>query len=164
MPDDAIACAWARYMKVLECMERVFIDRADPCVCVCVRACVCVCASTTVYNPLRTYITRPNMKVAIIAIGGLGHMGIQFARALGAEVTAISSTASKAAEAKQLGAHHFINSAVAAEREAAKGTFDFILDTAPVPIGQIQQHSQHLPTNRNNDTSIEISITRYLFS
>jgi D-arabinose 1-dehydrogenase-like Zn-dependent alcohol dehydrogenase len=104
------------------------------------------------------------MKVAIIAIGGLGHMGIQFARALGAEVTAISSTASKAAEAKQLGAHHFINSAVAAEREAAKGTFDFILDTAPVPIGQIQQHSQHLPTNRNNDTSIEISITRYLFS
>jgi D-arabinose 1-dehydrogenase-like Zn-dependent alcohol dehydrogenase len=62
-----------------------------------------------VYDPLKHFGAGPGKKVGIVGIGGLGHLGLKFARALGAEVYAISTSASKEEEAKKLGAHHFIN-------------------------------------------------------
>ena len=61
----------------------------------------------TVYSPLRTWITRPGMRVGVLGIGGLGHLAIQFARAMGAHVTAFSTSPSKEAEARKFGAHSF---------------------------------------------------------
>ncbi len=66
-----------------------------------------LCAGITVYTPLRTYIKYPGMKVGVLGIGGLGHLAIKFARAMGAEVTAFSTSANKEAEAKEFGAHNF---------------------------------------------------------
>jgi D-arabinose 1-dehydrogenase-like Zn-dependent alcohol dehydrogenase len=68
-----------------------------------------LCAGITVYSPLKYYGAGPNKKVGIVGIGGLGHLGLKFARALGAEVYAISTSSSKEKEAASLGAHHFIN-------------------------------------------------------
>jgi D-arabinose 1-dehydrogenase-like Zn-dependent alcohol dehydrogenase len=71
-------------------------------------AAVLLCAGIAVYSPLRAYATRPPKKVGVIGIGGLGHLAIQFAHALGCDVTAISSSPGKEQEAKTLGADHFI--------------------------------------------------------
>lgn len=68
-----------------------------------------LCAGITVYTPLRTYLKHPGIKVGILGIGGLGHLAIKFARAMGAEVTAFSTSPNKATEAQEFGAHHFCN-------------------------------------------------------
>ena len=68
-----------------------------------------LCAGITLYDPLKHFGAGPGKKVGIVGIGGLGHLGLKFARALGAEVFAISTSSSKEEEAKKLGAHHFIN-------------------------------------------------------
>jgi uncharacterized zinc-type alcohol dehydrogenase-like protein len=73
-------------------------------------AAVLMCAGVTVYSALRTYITSPDLKVAILGVGGLGHLAIQFARAFGCEVTAMSSSPDKKEQALGFGADHFINS------------------------------------------------------
>eukprot|EP00271_Cylindrocystis_brebissonii_P017057 TRINITY_DN4274_c0_g1_i1.p1 TRINITY_DN4274_c0_g1~~TRINITY_DN4274_c0_g1_i1.p1 ORF type:complete len:365 (+),score=49.09 TRINITY_DN4274_c0_g1_i1:184-1278(+) len=67
-----------------------------------------MCAGVTVYQPIRTHWKAPGMKVGVLAIGGLGHLALQFARAMGGEVTAFSTSASKEAEARSFGAHHFV--------------------------------------------------------
>ncbi len=68
-----------------------------------------LCGGITVYAPLRNHWLRPSSRVGVIGIGGLGHMGLQFARAFGAEVTAFSTSKDKEEEARKLGAHHFVN-------------------------------------------------------
>ncbi len=73
-------------------------------------AAVLMCAGVSVYSALRTYVTSPALKVAIAGVGGLGHLAIQFAHALGCEVTAISSSLAKKAQALGFGADHFIDS------------------------------------------------------
>ena len=73
-------------------------------------AAVLMCAGVTVYSALRTYVTDPDLKVAILGVGGLGHLAIQFAHAFGCEVTAMSSSPEKKEQALGFGAHHFINS------------------------------------------------------
>lgn len=73
-------------------------------------AAVLMCAGVTVYSALRTYMTSPQLKVAILGIGGLGHLAIQFAHAFGCEVTAISSSPAKKEQALEFGADHFIDS------------------------------------------------------
>ncbi len=88
-----------------------------------------LCAGITVYTPLRTHITYPGMKVGVMGIGGLGHLGLQFARAMGAEVTAFSSSPSKEAQAKEFGAHHFQVWGKAEQMQELAGTFDLILCT-----------------------------------
>ncbi|QLH43227.1 MAG: NAD(P)-dependent alcohol dehydrogenase [Coxiellaceae bacterium] len=87
------------------------------------------CGGVTVYSPLRTHVTSP-MRVGIIGIGGLGHMGLQFANAFGCEVTAFSTSAGKEAEAKRLGAHHFVVSSDNDAINKLRNSFDFILNTA----------------------------------
>lgn len=88
-----------------------------------------LCGGVTVYSPLRNHGVRPSSRVGIIGIGGLGHLGIQFARAFGAEVTAFSTSKDKAEEAKTLGAHHFVNTRDTEALKKVAGSFDFLLST-----------------------------------
>jgi uncharacterized zinc-type alcohol dehydrogenase-like protein len=92
------------------------------------------CGGITVFNPLVQYDIKPTDKVAVIGIGGLGHLGLQFLNAWGCEVTAFTSSESKANEAKQLGAHHVINSRDEKEIEQAAAQFDFIISTVNVKL------------------------------
>lgn len=87
-----------------------------------------MCAGLTVYSPLVRAGTGPGKKVAIIGIGGLGHYALLFAKALGAEVYAISSSPSKEAESKKLGADHFISLSTENWIKDYPMTFDFILN------------------------------------
>ena len=92
------------------------------------------CGGITVFNPLVQFDVKPTDKVAVIGIGGLGHIALQFLRAWGCEVTAFTSSDSKAAEARELGAHHCINSRSSTEIEQAAGRFDFIISTVNVTL------------------------------
>ena len=89
-----------------------------------------LCGGITVYSPLRNHLARPSSRVAVVGIGGLGHMGIQFARAFGSEVTAFSTSKDKEAEARSLGAHHFVNTRETSAVKKLAGCFDLILSTA----------------------------------
>ncbi|WP_430442850.1 MAG: NAD(P)-dependent alcohol dehydrogenase [Pseudomonas piscis] len=91
-----------------------------------------LCAGITTYSPLKHYGVKAGDKVGILGMGGLGHMGIKFAKALGAEVTLFTRSASKAEEARQQGADHVVVSTDPAQMQAAAGQFDFLLDTIPV--------------------------------
>jgi uncharacterized zinc-type alcohol dehydrogenase-like protein len=91
-----------------------------------------LCAGITTYSPLRYHGVKAGDRVGIIGMGGLGHMGVKFARALGAEVTLFTRSESKVAEARGQGADHVIISTDADAMAAAAGTFDFMLDTVPV--------------------------------
>ncbi len=88
-----------------------------------------LCAGITVYSPLRNFGVRPASRVGIIGIGGLGHLGIQFARAFGAEVTAFSTSKDKEEEAKQLGAHNFVNTRDTGALKKVAGSFDLLMTT-----------------------------------
>lgn len=92
------------------------------------------CGGITVFNPLVQFDVRPTHRVGVVGIGGLGHMALKFLRAWGCEVTAFSSSAGKADEARRLGADRVINSRDDGEMAKLKGTFDFILVTANVPL------------------------------
>jgi len=85
------------------------------------------CAGITLYAPLRRHLTHPNMRVGIIGVGGLGHVGLQFARAMGAEVTAFSTSSDKKQDAINFGAHHF---ALLSDLTHWHNTQDVILNTA----------------------------------
>lgn len=93
-----------------------------------------LCAGITVYSPLRTYIKYPGAKVGVVGIGGLGHLAIKFARAMGAEVTAFSTSPDKEAEAKEFGAHHFCNWKNAEQIKEASATQDLLLSTVSSEI------------------------------
>ena len=88
-----------------------------------------LCGGITVYTPLRTHGVRPSSRVGVIGIGGLGHMGLQFARAFGAEVTAFSTSKDKEQEARKLGAHHFVNTRETGAMKKLAGCFDLLLST-----------------------------------
>ena len=88
-----------------------------------------LCAGITVYSPLRNLGVRPASRVGIIGIGGLGHLGIQFARAFGAEVTAFSTSKDKQEEALKLGAHKFVDTRETSALKRVAGSFDLLLTT-----------------------------------
>jgi uncharacterized zinc-type alcohol dehydrogenase-like protein len=88
-----------------------------------------MCAGITVYSPLRNHGVRPSSRVGVIGIGGLGHLGIQFAKTFGAEVTAFSTTKEKEAEAQKLGAHNFVNTRDTGALKKIAGSFDLLLST-----------------------------------
>jgi alcohol/geraniol dehydrogenase (NADP+) len=90
-----------------------------------------LCAGITVYKPLRDHLARPASRVAVAGIGGLGHLALQFARAFGCEVTAISTDRAKEPDALTLGAHRFINVRETAALKKLSGSFDLILSTIP---------------------------------
>ncbi len=88
-----------------------------------------LCAGITTYSPLRHWKVGPGMKVGILGLGGLGHMGVKFAVSMGAEVTMLSHSPSKQADAKKLGAHKFVLTSDEVQAKSVTGYFDFILDT-----------------------------------
>ena len=92
-----------------------------------------LCAGITTWSPLKHFGVGPGHRVGVAGMGGLGHMGVKFARALGAEVTVFTRSAAKVGEAKRQGAHKVIISTDAVQMDAAAASFDFILDTVPVP-------------------------------
>ena len=88
-----------------------------------------LCAGITTYSPLRHWKVGPGQKVGIVGIGGLGHMGIKLAHAMGARVVAFTTSESKKKDAHALGADEVVVSRNRDEMEAHTGSFDFILDT-----------------------------------
>ncbi|MGY2287331.1 NAD(P)-dependent alcohol dehydrogenase [Pseudomonas gingeri] len=91
-----------------------------------------LCAGITMYSPIKHYGIKAGDKVGVLGMGGLGHMGIKLAKAVGAEVTLFTRSASKAEEARRQGADHVIVSTDDKQMQAAAGHFDFLLDTIPV--------------------------------
>jgi uncharacterized zinc-type alcohol dehydrogenase-like protein len=87
-----------------------------------------LCAGITTYSPLRHWKVGPGQKVGIVGLGGLGHMGVKFARAFGAHVVLFTTSPGKTADAKRLGAHEVVLSRDEAQMAAQAGSFDFILD------------------------------------
>ncbi len=92
------------------------------------------CGGITVFNPIVQLNIRPTDRVGVIGIGGLGHMAIGFLRAWGCEVTAFSSSPSKEAEARAMGAHKFVSSKDSAALAKVAGSFDFIISTVNVAM------------------------------
>ncbi len=92
-----------------------------------------LCAGITTYSPLRHWKVGPGSKVGVVGIGGLGHMGIKIAHAMGARVVAFTTSESKRAAAKQLGADEVVVSRHAEEMAAHAKSFDLILDTVAAP-------------------------------
>jgi uncharacterized zinc-type alcohol dehydrogenase-like protein len=88
-----------------------------------------LCGGITVFNPIVEFGIKPTDNVAVIGIGGLGHMALKFLRAWGCDVTAFTTSDSKREEALRLGAHRTLNSRNSEELAKAAGTFDFILNT-----------------------------------
>lgn len=93
-------------------------------------AAVLMCAGITVFKPLQSFSSTPSLRIGIIGVGGLGHLAIQFARAFGYEVTAISSSPDKKAEALGLGADYFLLSGDKNAMDNAEYYFDLLLCTA----------------------------------
>ena len=90
-----------------------------------------LCAGITTYSPLRHWKVGPGSKVAIVGLGGLGHMGIKLAKAMGAQTTLLSRSPGKEADARRLGADHVVISTDPAQMAAVAGRFDLIIDTVP---------------------------------
>ncbi|GBF37869.1 NAD(P)-dependent alcohol dehydrogenase [Leptospira johnsonii] len=93
-----------------------------------------LCAGITLYSPLAHWKAGPGKKVAIIGLGGLGHMGVKIAHALGAEVTVLSQSNKKEADAKRLGADHFYATSEKSTFTKLRGSFDLIINTVSMPL------------------------------
>ena len=93
-----------------------------------------LCAGITLYSPLRHWKAGPGMKVGVIGLGGLGHMGVKFAAAMGAEVTVFSHSAGKENDAKAMGATHFVVTKNPEIFAPLKESFDLILNTVSVEL------------------------------
>ncbi len=109
-----------------------------------------LCAGITTYSPLRHWKVGKGHKLAVLGLGGLGHMAVKFGVAFGAEVTVLSTSPNKEAAARALGAHHFVVTTDPAQVAAARGTFDFILDT----VSAEHNMAMYLGMLRTNGTHI----------
>ena len=98
-----------------------------------------LCAGITTYSPLRHWQAGPGKKVGVVGIGGLGHMGIKLAHAMGAHVVAFTTSEAKREAAKALGADEVVNSRNADEMAAHLKSFDFILNTVAAPHNLIMK-------------------------
>ncbi|MER7476943.1 NAD(P)-dependent alcohol dehydrogenase [Streptomyces sp. NPDC126510] len=93
-----------------------------------------LCAGITLYSPLRRFGAGPGRKVAIVGLGGLGHMGVKIAHALGAEVTVLSQSLRKQEDGLRLGADHYYATSDPKTFEELAGTFDLIVSTVSAPL------------------------------
>jgi len=92
-----------------------------------------LCGGITVFNPIAMY-AQPTSRVGIVGIGGLGHMGVKFAKAYGCDVTAFTSSESKFDEARSFGAHHVVSSRDSKAIKSLAGTLDLLVVTVNVPM------------------------------
>ena len=113
-----------------------------------------LCAGITTWSPLRHWNIGKGHKVAIVGLGGLGHMGVKFAASFGAEVTVISTSKSKHNDALALGAHHFAVSKDEATMKSLAGSFDFILST----ISAEHDYNQYLNLLTLNGTMVVVGV------
>lgn len=109
-----------------------------------------LCAGITTYSPLRHWHVGKGHRVGVLGLGGLGHMAVKFASAFGAEVTMLSTSASKEADARRLGAHKFCLTSDKTQTKALRGYFDFIIDTVSAPhdynlyLGMLTTNGTHI--------------------
>jgi uncharacterized zinc-type alcohol dehydrogenase-like protein len=118
---DTVRCHWVWATPIPEPLD---VSKAGP----------LLCAGITVYYPLVQLGIKPSAKVAVIGIGGLGHLALQFFSKWGCEVTAFSSSPDKAEEARRLGADFVVNSRSDDEMANLAGKFDLILNTVDVTL------------------------------
>ncbi|HDL8161826.1 TPA: NAD(P)-dependent alcohol dehydrogenase [Yersinia enterocolitica] len=109
-----------------------------------------LCAGITTWSPLRHWKVGKGSKVAVVGLGGLGHMALKLANALGAEVTLFTRSPNKEADARRLGAHHIVLSTDDAQMAVAKGRFDLIIDTVPY----VHDINPYMPTLNINGTLV----------
>jgi alcohol/geraniol dehydrogenase (NADP+) len=114
-----------------------------------------LCAGVTVFSPLRRHGVGAGTRVGVIGIGGLGHLALQFAAKLGAEVTAISSSPAKEQDARGLGAAGFLDASAAAALQRARASLDFILSTVNVDL----PWSDYLKLLRPNGTLCFVGVS-----
>ena len=93
-----------------------------------------LCAGITLYSPIKHWKAGPGVKVAVMGLGGLGHMGVKFAVAMGAEVTVLSHTPSKQADAIAMGAQHFVSTQDLDNLKPLAKSFDLILNTVSAEL------------------------------
>ena len=113
-----------------------------------------LCAGITTYSPLRHWKIGKGHKVAIVGLGGLGHMGVKFAAAFGADVTVLSTSAAKEQDAYKLGAHHFAVTKDAEVMQGLQGKFDFILST----ISAQHEYNDYLNLLTVNGTMVVVGV------
>jgi uncharacterized zinc-type alcohol dehydrogenase-like protein len=111
-----------------------------------------LCAGITTYSPLRHWKVGKGHKVAVVGLGGLGHMAVKFAASFGAEVTMLSTSASKEQDARKLGAHHFALTKDPAQLKDLRNKFDFIIDSVSAP------HDYNLYLNMLNTDGVMICV------
>lgn len=129
---------------VLRMPEGLPLDRAAP----------LLCAGITTYSPLRQYGAGPGSEVAVVGLGGLGHMAVKLAAAMGARVTVLSTSESKRGDALALGAHDFVATRDAGVFRQHAGRFDLILDTASAP----HDYNAYLSLLKFNGTMVLLGI------
>ncbi|WP_037577051.1 NAD(P)-dependent alcohol dehydrogenase [Phaeacidiphilus oryzae] len=93
-----------------------------------------LCAGITTYSPLRHWNAGPGRQVAVLGLGGLGHLAVKIAHAMGAEVTVLSHSEKKREDAAKLGADHYVNTSVEGALEALAGKFDVIVNTVSASL------------------------------
>lgn len=113
-----------------------------------------LCAGITTYSPLKYWGIGPGKSVAVVGIGGLGHMGVQLARALGAQVTAITRDPDKQAAAEQLGAHEVLISTDPKAMEAHASRYDLVLITIPDAF----DINDYVPLTKRNGTLTTVGL------
>jgi uncharacterized zinc-type alcohol dehydrogenase-like protein len=111
-----------------------------------------LCAGITTWSPLRHWNVGPDSKVAVVGLGGLGHMALKLAHALGAEVTLFTRSPGKEDDARRLGADHVVLSTDAGQMQAAHGTFDLIIDTVPY----VHDVNPYVPTLATGGTIVMV--------
>ena len=113
-----------------------------------------LCAGITTYSPLRNWKIGKGHKVGVLGLGGLGHMAVKFAASFGAEVTMLSTSASKEADARKLGAHKFFLTKDDKQVKAVTNYFDFIIDT----VSAQHDYNMYLNMLNTNGTMICVGI------
>lgn len=113
-----------------------------------------LCAGITTYSPLRHWKISEGHKVGVLGLGGLGHMAVKFASSFGAEVTMLSTSPAKEADARRLGAHHFILTKDKEQVKKVANHFNFIVDTVSAP----HDYNMYLNMLKTNGTLICVGI------
>ncbi len=114
-----------------------------------------LCAGVTTWSPLRQWGVGPGSKVAVIGLGGLGHMAVKLAAALGAEVTVLSTSDRKKADAERMGATHFLINSDAAAMKAAREGFDLIINT----VSATHEITSHVGLLARDGTMVMLGLT-----
>jgi uncharacterized zinc-type alcohol dehydrogenase-like protein len=129
---------------VLRMPDGIPLDRAAP----------LLCAGITLYSPLKHWKAGPGKKVGIVGLGGLGHMGVKIAHALGAEVTVLSQSTRKEADAKRMGAYQLLATSDPATFEKLQGKLDLIVCTVSAGI----DWNQYLGLLRRDGTMVLVGV------